>query len=158
MRHGGFPPGVIGLHSALPEDFPWTTASATSTAASAAPSVRSCFRNIWEARMIGVIALMLVGALVVDHDVQLQPAAARQDRARPPRQRQRRDHHAHRARSIATRPSRSTSGGTTIIDIPGSDPVPENAAIKVEIYRKDWGPIHQVTYKFGGYDEAAKAS
>jgi len=37
--------------------------------------------------------------------------------------------------------------------------VPENATIKVEIYRKDWGPIHQVTYKFGGYEgEAAGAS
>jgi hypothetical protein len=114
-------------------------------------------RKIWEARMIGVIALMLVGALVV---------TTMYNSSQPQLDKTVLAHLVNDSGVITTRQGTQyrhetvafESGGTTIIDIPGSDPVPENAAIKVEIYRKDWGPIHQVTYKFGGYDEAAKAS
>lgn len=114
-------------------------------------------RNIWEGRMIAFIAIFILGALVVttlyNSD---QPKLDKTVIA----------HLVNDSGVITTRQGTQyrhetvefESGGTTIIDIPGSAPVPENAAIKVEIYRKDWGPIHQVTYKFGGYEETAKAS
>lgn len=114
-------------------------------------------RNIWEARMIGVIALMLVGALVV---------TTMYNSSQPQLDKTVLAHLVNDSGVITTRQGTQyrhetvaiDGGGTIQIDIPGSDPVPEDAAIKVEIYRKDWGPIHQVTYKFGGYEEAAKAS
>jgi hypothetical protein len=114
-------------------------------------------RNIWEARMIGVIALMLVGALVV---------TTMYNSSQPQLDKTVLAHLVNDSGVITTRQGTQyrhetvalDEGGTIQIDIPGNDPVPEHATIKVEIYRKDWGPIHQVTYKFGGYDEAAKAS
>lgn len=114
-------------------------------------------RNIWEARMIGVIALMLIGALIV---------TTMYNSAQPQLEKTVLAHLVEDSGVITTRQGTQyrhetvaiDGGGTIQIDIPGSDPVPEDAAIKVEIYRKDWGPIHQVTYKFGGYEEAAKAS
>lgn len=114
-------------------------------------------RNIWEARMIGVIALLLFGALVV---------TTMYNSSQPQLDKTVLAHLVNDSGVITTRQGTQyrhetvaiDGGGTIQIDIPGSDPVPEDAAIKVEIYRKDWGPIHQVTYKFGGYEEAAKAS
>ena len=115
-------------------------------------------RNIWEARMIGVIALMLVGALVV---------TTMYNSSQPQLDKTVLAHLVNDSGVITTRQGTQyrhetvalDGGGTIQIDIPGNDPVPEDATIKVEIYRKDWGPIHQVTYRFAGYDdEAAGAS
>ena len=30
--------------------------------------------------------------------------------------------------------------------------------MKIEIYEKDWGPMHQVTYRFAGYADATDPS
>lgn len=49
------------------------------------------------------------------------------------------------------------NGATITLDLPGKDPVPLDAGIKVEVHEKALGPIHQLTYRFGGYvDEKAK--
>ncbi len=115
-------------------------------------------RNIWEGRMIAFIALFILGALVL---------TTMYNSSQPQLDKTVIAHLVNDSGVITTRQGTQyrhetvefESGGTTFIDIPGSDPVPENATIKVEIYRKDWGPIHQVTYKFGGYEgEAAGAS
>lgn len=114
-------------------------------------------RNIWEGRMIAFIAIFILGALVVTTMYNSdQPKLDKTVIA----------HLVNDSGVITTRQGTQyrhetvafDGGGTAIIDIPGGDPIPDHAAIKVEIYRKDWGPIHQVTYKFGGYEETAKAS
>jgi hypothetical protein len=114
-------------------------------------------RNLWEGRMIAFIALFILGALVL---------TTMYNSSQPQLDKTVIAHLVNDSGVITTRQGAQyrhetvafVSGGTTIIDIPGSDPVPKDAGIKVEIYRKDWGPIHQVTYKFGGYDKAAEAS
>jgi hypothetical protein len=115
------------------------------------------FRNLWEARVlvvIGVIMLALLGGsisfnaeqphlertalahLVVDNGVTTTRTGSQ---------------YHHETVAFA-------NGATVVLDIPGAEPVRKDVPIKVEIYRKDWGPLHQVTYKFGGYEEAAKTS
>lgn len=114
-------------------------------------------RNIWEARMIIGIGVFIVGALVL---------STMYNSAQPQLEKTVIAHLVNDSGVTTTRQGTQyrhetvafDGGGTAIIDIPGSDPVPDHAAIKVEIYRKDWGPIHQVTYKFGGYQEAASVS
>lgn len=44
------------------------------------------------------------------------------------------------------------TGATIVLDIPGNAPVRHDARMKVEIHRRDLGPIHHVSYRFAGYD------
>ena len=44
--------------------------------------------------------------------------------------------------------------GTTItLDIPGMEHARTDAPIRIEIYEKDFGPMHHVSYRFAGYAE-----
>ena len=53
---------------------------------------------------------------------------------------------------------RLDTGPTIELDLPGKDPVRKNVQLRVEIHRRDLGPMHQVTYRFAGYaDEPAKS-
>lgn len=46
--------------------------------------------------------------------------------------------------------------GTTItLDLPGAEHARMDAPMKITIYEKDFGPLHQVSYKFAGYADAA---
>ena len=45
--------------------------------------------------------------------------------------------------------------GTTItMDLPGAEHARMDAPMKIEIYEKDFGPLHHVSYKFAGYADA----
>ncbi len=111
-------------------------------------------RMLWDARMVIGIGAVIVGGLVLSTMYNsTQPQLDKTILA-----------HVIEDSGVITTPQgtqyrRETvalnGGGTVKIDVPGADPIPESAAIKVEIYRKDWGPLHQVTYKFGGYDDEA---
>lgn len=46
---------------------------------------------------------------------------------------------------------RLDNGQTIQIDLPGAEPVRRDAQMKIEIHRRDFGPMHQVTYRFAGY-------
>ena len=50
------------------------------------------------------------------------------------------------------------TGATITLDLPASEPIRHDAPMKVEIYEKDWGPLHQVTYRFAGYADEPQAS
>jgi hypothetical protein len=53
---------------------------------------------------------------------------------------------------------RLETGATIELDVPGADPVRKDAPMRVEIHRRDLGPMHQVTYPFAGYaDEPSKS-
>jgi len=43
------------------------------------------------------------------------------------------------------------NGATITIDFPGAENARRDAPMKIEIYERDWGPMHQVTYRFAGY-------
>ncbi|MEQ1608968.1 MAG: hypothetical protein ABL956_08400 [Hyphomonadaceae bacterium] len=43
------------------------------------------------------------------------------------------------------------NGATITIDLPGAENARRDAPMKIEIYERDWGPMHQVTYRFAGY-------
>ncbi|MEZ6028933.1 MAG: hypothetical protein R3C46_04195 [Hyphomonadaceae bacterium] len=115
------------------------------------------FRNLWEARLliaIGVVMLaLIVGGISYNSS---QPELEETVLA----------HVVNDGGLITTRRGSQyhhetvafDNGATVFLDIPGGDPVRTDAPIKVEVYRKDWGPLHQVTYRFAGYDEAASAS
>lgn len=46
--------------------------------------------------------------------------------------------------------------GTTItLDMPGAEHARLDAPMKIEIYEKDFGPLHHVSYRFAGYADAA---
>lgn len=46
--------------------------------------------------------------------------------------------------------------GTTItLDLPGAEHARVGAPMKIEIYEKDFGPLHHVSYKFVGYADTA---
>ncbi len=48
--------------------------------------------------------------------------------------------------------------GTTItLDMPGAEHARLDAPMKIEIYEKDFGPLHHVSYRFAGYADAAGA-
>lgn len=116
------------------------------------------FRNLWEARVLVVIGVIMLGLLAgsISFNAE-QPHLERTVLA-----------HVVNDGGLLTNKSGARyhhetvafeNGATIILDIPGAEPVRKDAAIKVEIYRKDWGPLHQVTYRFAGYDdEAASAS
>jgi len=115
------------------------------------------FRNLWEAKMIiGIGLVMLTGLVIGTMYNSTQPQLEKTVLA----------HLVNDASVVTTRTGSQyhhetvalDTGATIVLDIPGSDPIRKDAAMKVEIYRKDWGPLHQVTYRFAGYDEAAKAS
>jgi hypothetical protein len=50
------------------------------------------------------------------------------------------------------------NGATITIDLPGTENASRDAPMKIEIYEKDWGPMHQVTYRFAGYADATDPS
>ncbi len=43
------------------------------------------------------------------------------------------------------------NGATITIDLPGAENARRDAPMKIEIYERDWGPMHQMTYRFAGY-------
>lgn len=53
---------------------------------------------------------------------------------------------------------RLENGLTIQLDLPGADPIRHDVPMKIEIHRRDLGPLHQVTYRFAGYaDETPKS-
>lgn len=50
------------------------------------------------------------------------------------------------------------NGATITLDLPGAENARTDAPMKIEIYEKDWGPLHHVTYRFAGYAEATPQS
>lgn len=53
---------------------------------------------------------------------------------------------------------RLENGLTIQLDLPGADPIRHDVPMKIEIHRRDLGPLHQVTYRFAGYAEQAQGS
>lgn len=49
-------------------------------------------------------------------------------------------------------------GGVIDLNMTADNPVPPGTAVKVEVYEKDFGPLHQMSYRFAGYAEATPAS
>lgn len=52
---------------------------------------------------------------------------------------------------------RLETGQTIALDLPAAEPIRHDTPMKIEVYRRDLGPIHHVSYRFAGYadDEAA---
>ncbi len=46
---------------------------------------------------------------------------------------------------------RLENGITIPLDLPGTEPIRHDARMKIEMHRRDLGPLHQVTYRFAGY-------
>ena len=43
------------------------------------------------------------------------------------------------------------NGATIVLNVPGAEPTRHDSPMKVEIHRRDLGPIHKVSYRFAGY-------
>jgi len=53
---------------------------------------------------------------------------------------------------------RLSNGQTIQLDLPGDKVIRKDVPMRVEIHRRDMGPMHQVSYRFAGYaDEPAKS-
>jgi hypothetical protein len=50
------------------------------------------------------------------------------------------------------------NGATITLDLPGVENARTDAPMKIEIYQKDWGPLHRVEYRFAGYADATEQS
>lgn len=50
------------------------------------------------------------------------------------------------------------NGATITLDLPGAENARKDAPMKIEIYQKDWGPLHRVEYRFAGYADANEQS
>lgn len=50
------------------------------------------------------------------------------------------------------------NGAIVDINMTADHPVPPGTAIKVEVYEKDFGPLHQMSYRFAGYANATPTS
>lgn len=115
---------------------------------------REFMRNLWEARALIAIGLVLLVALIGGTVYNSIPPQLDKTIVA---------HLASEGGVVTTRQGSQyhhetvvlDSGGTITLDIPGSDPVPKDAGIKIDIYRKDFGPLHQVTYRFAGYEGEA---
>ena len=47
---------------------------------------------------------------------------------------------------------RLDQGGAIIeIDLPKADEVSPGAVLKIDVYQKDWGPLHYTSYRFAGF-------
>jgi hypothetical protein len=50
------------------------------------------------------------------------------------------------------------NGGVIDLNMNSDHPIPPGTAVKVEIYEKDFGPLHQMSYRFAGYADTTPAS
>jgi hypothetical protein len=50
------------------------------------------------------------------------------------------------------------NGGVIDLNMSSDHPIPPGTTVKVEIYEKDFGPLHQMSYRFAGYADASPAS
>lgn len=115
------------------------------------------FRQLSEAKLliiIGAVMLTIVvgGAIFSATPTKLQAtvtgrtlneATARSDR---------------QGQSVRLEVVQLDNGGVIDLNMTADRPVPPGTAVKVEVYEKDFGPLHQMSYRFAGYADATPAT
>ena len=111
------------------------------------------FRQVSEARLLivlgaGMLGLVIGGALFSATPAKLQAtvlghtlneATARADR---------------QGQSVRLEVVQLDTGGVIDLNMTADHPIAPGTAVKVAVYEKDFGPLHQMSYRFAGYPGA----
>lgn len=111
-------------------------------------------RLLWESRLVVIGGVALLGTLAFGAVYAIVPTKLEGEQI---------GHMVSEGNVITTRKGQQyrqdtiqlDSGPTITIDMPGSEHARIGAPMKIEIYEKDFGPLHHVSYKFAGYADAA---
>lgn len=115
---------------------------------------REFFRLLWESKLAVVAGAFLVGAIVFGVGFAAAPTRLEGEQV---------GHVIAEGNLATTRKGAQyrhdtiqlDNGATITLDLPGVENARTDAPMKIEIYEKDWGPFHQVTYRFAGYADAS---
>ncbi len=50
------------------------------------------------------------------------------------------------------------SGGVIDLNMTADHPIAPGTAVKIDVYEKDFGPLHQMSYRFAGYADQSTPS
>ncbi len=115
------------------------------------------FRQLSEARLLivlgaGMIAVVIGGALFSATPTKLQAtvtghtlneATARSDK---------------QGQAVRLEVVQLDNGGVIDLNMTADHPIAPGAAVRVEVYEKDFGPLHQMSYRFAGYVDQSTPS
>lgn len=118
---------------------------------------REFLRLLWESKLAVVVAVFLVGAIAFGAGFAAAPTRLQGEQL---------GHVIAEGTVSTTRKGAQyrhdtiqlDNGATITLDLPGAENARTDAPMKIEIYEKDWGPFHQVTYRFAGYAAASGQS
>ena len=118
---------------------------------------RELFRTLWELRLVFIGGIALLGMLGMGAGFAAAPMKF---------EGQQLGHVIAEGNVVTTRKGAQyrhdtiqlDNGATITLDLPGVENARTDAPMKIEIYEKDWGPLHHVTYRFAGYADAADQS
>lgn len=115
---------------------------------------KEMLRLLWESRLAVIGGVALLGTLAFGAVYAVVPTKLEGEQI---------GHMVNEGNVITTRKGQQyrqdtikLDDGTTItLDLPGAEHARMDAPMRIEIYEKDFGPLHHVSYKFAGYADAA---
>ena len=111
------------------------------------------FRVLWESKLAAFVGVFLLGAIAFGAGFAMAPTTLEGEQLG----------HMVTEGSVATTRKGAQyrydtiqldNGATITLDLPGTENARTDALMRIEIYEKDFGPFHQVTYRFAGYADA----
>ncbi|HOZ27125.1 MAG TPA: hypothetical protein PK080_07175 [Hyphomonadaceae bacterium] len=118
---------------------------------------REFFRSLWELRLVVIGGVALLSVLGIGAGFAAAPMKFEGEQL---------GHVVAEGNVVTTRKGAQyrhdtiqlDNGATITLDLPGPENARKDAPMKIEIYQKDWGPLHHATYRFAGYADAAEHS
>jgi hypothetical protein len=118
---------------------------------------REFLRQVWEAKLLVIIGVAIIGlgvggALFSAAPTKLQTTVMgrilNEATARSGKQ----------GEAIRLEVVQLDNGSVIDLNMTADHPVAPGTAVKVDVYEKDFGPLHQMSYRFAGYADATPAS
>ncbi len=115
---------------------------------------KEMLRLLWESRLVVVGGVALLGTLAFGAVYAVAPTKLEDEQI---------GHLVSEGNVVTTRKGQQyradiiklDNGVTITLDMPGAEHARMDAPMKIQIYEKDFGPLHHVSYKFAGYADAA---
>lgn len=111
------------------------------------------FRVLWESKLAAFVGVFLLGAIAFGAGFAMAPTKLEGEQLG----------HVVIEGGVATTRKGAQSrhdtiqldnGATITLDLPGTENARTDAPMRIEIYEKDFGLFHQITYRFAGYADA----
>lgn len=111
------------------------------------------FRVLWESKLAAFVGVFLLGAIAFGAGFAMAPTKLEGEQL---------GHVAIEGGVATTRKGAQyrhdtiqlDNGATITLDLPGTENARTDAPMRIEIYEKDFGLFHQITYRFAGYADA----